>query len=200
MTSCPDPRHDSPTETAPMDDTPQSDPSRPRRSLTRRDSLGVLASAAALFGVGAPVPGRAATTSCASALASDLSAFKAIRVYTGEDGHSHFEEIELKGEALPFRLQHDSQVTPGFVKYYGSKATQITILHGPADLDLPWHNAPSAAHEFFFMVQGSNTLITRTARRVILPGTITIFEDATGSGHAGKVGPEGYTVINVQLG
>ena len=172
-----------------------------RPGVTRRDSfgLGAFASVAALLGAGTASPARAAASSCASALAGDFSGFKAIRIFTGEDGHSHLEDIELKGKVMPFRLQGESKVTPGFIKYYNSKAAEITILRGPPNLDLPWHNAPTAAHEFFILVQGSSTLITRGARRVILPGTITIFEDATGSGHAGKVGPDGYTTINVQL-
>jgi hypothetical protein len=172
-------------------------PSRPQ-PLTRRESLalGAFAGMATLLGRSSQV---AAATSCAGSMASDLSALKAIRVFTGEDGHSHFEEIDLKAEAVPFHLQGDPKITPGFFRYFGSKASSITILRGPPNLDLPWHNAPSSAHEFFFMLQGSNTLITRTASRVILPGMLTIFEDATGTGHAGRVGPEGYTVINVQL-
>ena len=170
----------------------------PRVSLTRRDSLGLgaLAGFASLLGLSSSAT---AATSCADSMARDLSALKAVRVFTGEDGHSHFEDIELKAEPLPFHLQGESKVTPGFFKYFDGKAANLTILRGPANLDLPWHNAPSSAHEFFFMLQGSNTLITRTASRVILPGMITFFEDATGTGHAGKVGPEGYSVINVQL-
>jgi hypothetical protein len=164
-------------------------------AFRRRDTLG-LGALAAFAGLVAG-PGRARAESlCGSALAADFSQFKAVRVFTGEDGHSHFEEIVLAGKVLPFRLQGESKPTPGFLGYYSSKATQVSILHGPPDLDLPWHNAPSTAHEFFFMVQGSNMLI---ATRLITPGTITIFEDATGSGHAGKVGPEGYTVISVTL-
>lgn len=169
-----------------------------RNPVSRRDTLGLgaLTALAALCGNSEKA---LADSVCGTAMAPDLSGFKAVRVFTGEDGHSHFEDIVLPGKPLPFRLQHDSQVTPGFVGFYSSKATQISILHGPPELDLPWHNAPSSAHEFFFMLQGSNMLITRTASRLIVPGTITIFEDATGSGHAGKVGSEGYTVLSVTL-
>lgn len=166
--------------------------------LDRRELLGqgALAALAALF---APAASARTTSACDSAMTADYAAFKAIRVFTGDDGHSHFEEFEFKGEALPFRLQGDSKVTPGFLKYYHSKATQVTILRGPPNLDLPWHNAPTAASEFFFMVQGSNTLITKAGSKTIRPGTVVIFEDAQGTGHAGKVGPNGYTVINVVL-
>jgi hypothetical protein len=169
-----------------------------RNPVSRRDTLGLgaLTALAALWG---NAKDAHADPVCGNALAADLSGLKAVRVFTGEDGHSHFEDIVLPGKPLPFRLQHDSKVTPGFVGFYASKATQISILHGPPDLDLPWHNAPSSAHEFFFMLQGSNMLITRNATRLIVPGTITIFEDATGSGHAGKVGSEGYTVLSVTL-
>jgi 3(or 17)beta-hydroxysteroid dehydrogenase len=169
-----------------------------REFVTRREcvGLGALAGIGTLFGFSSAT---VAAAGCEVPMASDLSSLKAVRVFSGEDGHSHFEEIDLKAEVLPFRLQGDPKITPGFFKYFESKATRVTILRGPANLDLPWHNAPSSAHEFFFMLQGSNTLITRTASRVILPGMITIFEDATGTGHAGKVGPDGYTVLNVQL-
>jgi hypothetical protein len=171
---------------------------KPPSPLSRRQTFGLGALAAVAGLVSGPERARAESL-CGSALAADFSQFKAVRVFTGEDGHSHFEDIVLAGKTLPFRLQGESKPTPGFLGYYSSKATQVSILHGPPDLDLPWHNAPSTAHEFFFMVQGSNLLITRTATRLITPGTITIFEDATGSGHAGKVGPEGYTVISVTL-
>jgi uncharacterized cupin superfamily protein len=64
---------------------------------------------------------------------------------------------------------------------------------------LPEHNAPTDKKEFFLMIQGSSMLITRTAQRLITPGMIVIFEDGGGTGHSGKVGPHGYSVINVQL-
>lgn len=167
-------------------------------AVNRRQLLGpgALAALASLLASNASAR---AVSACSSAMTTDLGAFKATRVFTGDDGHSHFEEIEFKGETLPFRLQGEQKPTPGFFKYYNSKATRITILRGPPNLDLPWHTAPTNAAEFFFMVQGSNTLITRSGNKLMLPGSIVLFEDATGSGHAGKVGPEGYTVINVAL-
>ena len=168
---------------------------------SRRAALGLGAAALATSMInGAGRAAAAPADSCAVAMIQGGKALTAIRVFTGDDGHSHFEEIVLPGEEIQnFHLANDIHITSGFRTFMKRKAIAITILSGPPNLDLPAHNAPTDKKEFFFMIQGSNQLITNTGSRWITPGMIVFFEDATGSGHSGKVGPDGYAVINVQL-
>jgi hypothetical protein len=171
---------------------------------TRRTALGLGAMAMlATFaeGLGSAQAAETTATAFASPITPDGHGLELIRVFTGDDGHSHFEKSILPGvdPKQEFKSGSGALAKPGFLRFMSRPARSITILSGPADLDLPEHNAPTDKKEFFLMIQGSNMLITRTATQLITPGMIVIFEDATGTGHSGKVGPHGYAVVNVQL-
>lgn len=171
---------------------------------TRRATLGLGAMAllATLAeGVGSAQAADGASTGFESPITPDGHSLKIIRVFRGDDNHSHFEEITLPATALKinFHAADGSAPKEGWQNFMSRPAHSISILSGPPNVELPEHNAPTDKKEFFLMIQGSSMLITRTAQRLITPGMIVIFEDGGGTGHSGKVGPHGYAVVNVQL-
>ena len=97
---------------------------------------------------------------------------KILRVFTGEDGKSHFEDIEV---ALD--VKHE----------FGSlselhEARGVIFRKTPADYELDFHNAPYRV----YMVNLQGTLELETGdgtKRRLEPGDILLSEDKTGQGH-----------------
>ena len=92
---------------------------------------------------------------------------KITRLYTGADGNSHFEEIEVKieklqpGEGIIFREER-----PSYVK--------------------DWHPAPRRQYVITLAGQGEIELTDGTKRR-FGPGDIMLADDTAGRGHITRV-------------
>ena len=102
-----------------------------------------------------------------------------IRIYTGSDGKSHFEEV-----------------TPA-LEPRGDKAASGELLPGPgivirqfdADRSNPWHNAPGLYCVFTLGGAVDIEIGDGTVKRLGV-GDILIAEDVTGQGHITReVGP-----------
>jgi hypothetical protein len=114
-----------------------------------------------------------------------------LRVYSGEDGHSHFEEVSLAlqpftdtegayGEATP--LQH---------------ATGITFRLSPPDYELSWHCAPRRQYSITLAGEAEIEVGDGTVKR-IGPGDVLLAEDLTGQGHITRVvgkSPRLYAIV-----
>lgn len=118
---------------------------------------------------------------------------KLYRAYTGADGESKIETIDLKGE--------------GGV-YYGGKVSltqfplgdpsNAVIVYGHPDMAIPPH--PSPYREIFLIVSGSSTVTLKDGTKYHLtPGSMLLSEDqASKSGRGGQSGPCGYVAIDFQ--
>jgi quercetin dioxygenase-like cupin family protein len=112
-----------------------------------------------------------------------------LRIYTGEDGQSHFEEIPLE-----FQPEDD--------------ASERTVVHQESGIiarrfdpkrSNPWHNAPGRVCVFTLSGAVDIEIGDGTVRR-LEPGDILIAEDVTGQGHITReVGPEARVSVFVPL-
>jgi quercetin dioxygenase-like cupin family protein len=75
---------------------------------------------------------------------------------------------------------------------------KVVIVSGPPDFDLPQHAAPY--REIFMVLSGSVTATLSGGQSFAMkPGALILFEDTTGQGHGGKVGPCGYVSLDLQF-
>lgn len=100
---------------------------------------------------------------------------KATRLYTGPDGASHFEEIDI-----PLQSAGDigslSELVP---------VTGIIFRETDGDYDYSWHNAP--CRQFVLMLEGSVEIeVSDGNKRVFHSGDILLAEDTTGRGHISR--------------
>jgi quercetin dioxygenase-like cupin family protein len=92
---------------------------------------------------------------------------KAYKLFTGEDGHSHFEE-----GAVAENLIHHVE--------------GIRFKETPADFAYDWHNAPTK--QYVLTLTGTLEFETRLGEKFILrPGEVLIALDVTGSAHRWKM-------------
>lgn len=97
---------------------------------------------------------------------------KVTRLYTGPDGESHFEDIELHLECKVGVGQELKSVEP----------TGVTIWQNDGKRDHDWHNAPR--RQFLFTLEGECEMeIGDGTKRRFGPGDILLVEDTTGRGH-----------------
>jgi quercetin dioxygenase-like cupin family protein len=113
-----------------------------------------------------------------------------IRIYTGKDGKSHFEEVEPQLEP-----RGDQSATGELIPGSGI----IVRRFDPKRVN-PWHNAPG--HYAVFTLSGAVDIeIGDGTVRRLAPGDILIAEDLTGQGHITReVGPEPRLSVFVPLG
>jgi quercetin dioxygenase-like cupin family protein len=112
-----------------------------------------------------------------------------IRIYTGSDGTSHFEEIQPQFKPLGDQSE-SAELIPG---------SGIVVRRFSPTRTNPWHHAP--AHAAVFTLSGAVDIeIGDGTVRRLGPGDILIAEDLTGQGHVTReVGPEPRVSIFVPL-
>ena len=101
---------------------------------------------------------------------------KVTRLYTGDDGQSHFEDVEIPLENLG-PIGSMSRLMD---------ATGVLFRTTGADYDYGWHNAPR--RQFVIMLSGGRVEIEigdGTCRR-LGPGDVLLVEDTTGRGHISR--------------
>ena len=91
-----------------------------------------------------------------------------VRIYSGEDGQSHFEELEL-----PTGPVGRSPV---------QAATGISFRHSEPGDFMDWHNAPQRQYVITLSGQVEIGIGDGTVRR-LGPGDVLLAEDLTGRGH-----------------
>ena len=114
---------------------------------------------------------------------------KIVRIYTGTDGESHFQDVELdlKDQGPMGRI---SSLVP---------AKGVLFREVGGDYDLDYHNAPR--RQYVVNLTGSVDIITGdgTSRR-LGPGDILLAEDTTGRGHKSRnVGGEPRSCLFIPL-
>jgi len=112
-----------------------------------------------------------------------------IRIYTGSDSKSHFEEIHPRFESRGDRSE-SAELIPG---------SGFTIRRFEASRSKPWHHAPGRAAVFTLSGAVDIEIGDGTVRR-LGPGDILLAEDLTSQGHVTReVGPEPRVSIFVPL-
>ena len=97
---------------------------------------------------------------------------KVTRLYTGPDGESHFEDIEI-----PLDIKRGSSQSSELIK-----ATGVIFLELQSRQEVSWHNAP--CRQFVLTIEGEREIeIGDGSKRIIRPGDILLVEDMTGRGH-----------------
>ncbi|MEE9201737.1 MAG: hypothetical protein V3U31_00900 [Dehalococcoidia bacterium] len=95
-----------------------------------------------------------------------------VRVYSGEDGESHFEELQVSlGPVGRSPMQ---------------AATGITFYHGEPGDFTDWHNAPRRQYVITLSGQVEFGVGDGTVRR-LGPGDVLLADDLTGRGHTTRV-------------
>ena len=101
---------------------------------------------------------------------------KITRVYTGDDGESHFEDVELplKDAGQVGRL---TSLIP---------ATGVVFRETGGDYDLDWHNAPRRQYVVMLSGGGVELEVGDGTKRRLGPGDVLLAEDTTGRGHKSR--------------
>ncbi len=100
---------------------------------------------------------------------------KIVRIYTGDDGESHFEDVEIS-------LADDGF---GGVISEPVKAKSVMFRETGGQYNLDYHNAPR--RQYVVNLRGSVEIETGLGeKRVLGPGDILLAEDTTGRGHISR--------------
>jgi len=107
-----------------------------------------------------------------------------IRLYTGGDGQSHFEDVNTpKGEVEAVALK---------------TGADLTFRRAPAGRFSDWHNAPRRQYVIILSEQMEIGIGDGTKRR-LGPGDILLAEDLTGQGHTTRAGGGPRVTVSVPL-
>lgn len=113
---------------------------------------------------------------------------KIVRLYTGNDQKSHFEEIELKFGGNQPMLTTDARV-----------ATSAVFRSAPVGLVIDRHPAPR--RQFLVTLSGSWEIeASNGVKRVFKSGDVMLADDTSGEGHISRVlGGEPHIFMTVPL-
>jgi len=100
---------------------------------------------------------------------------KVTRLYSGADGESHFEDIDILLEEGG-KIGRLSQLI---------KTTGIIFRENKGNYHYEWHNAPR--RQYIIMLEGGVEIeIGDGTKRCFMPGDIVLAEDTTGRGHISR--------------
>ena len=100
---------------------------------------------------------------------------KVVRIYTGDDNQTHFEDVDL-----PYTPGGESETTPP------RAASQAKFNRYPADFALDWHTAPQ--RQYVVTLSGQAEIeIGDGTKRQFGAGDVLLAEDLTGQGHITRV-------------
>jgi hypothetical protein len=108
-------------------------------------------------------------------LAQDRKPIMVTRIYTGPDGQSHAEEIEMKVTASGAGVASEM-----------IKATGVQFRRTAAGTFSDWHVGPR--RQYVMTLSGRGEIEVAGGRKISLePGRIELIEDTTGKGHTTRV-------------
>lgn len=111
-----------------------------------------------------------------------------VRIFTGSDQHSHFEDIDLKFGGDPALLTTEPQA-----------AKTVAFRSAPPGTVLDWHPAPRRQYVITISGQWDIVCGDGTTRR-FGPGDVMLADDLTGKGHQSRVvGEEPHIFITVPV-
>jgi quercetin dioxygenase-like cupin family protein len=103
-----------------------------------------------------------------------------VRLYAGEDGQSHFEDLDLHG----WPAEWDMHV----------EAAEIRFRRRPPGRSMSWH--PESRRQYLVVLSGQLEVgVGDGSVRVLSPGDVLMAEDLTGQGHTTRTVSEGPLVV-----
>ena len=100
---------------------------------------------------------------------------KFARMFTGEDGRTHFEELQE-----PFDLSNDAQRTETL------NSNGIQFVYQPPGFVIDMHPAPR--RQYVITLEGqAEIVLSDGASRIFGPGDALLAEDTTGEGHITRI-------------
>ena len=108
-------------------------------------------------------------------------AMKYVRLYSDEQGESHFEEREIEFDTVDFA----PPAPPLDVAAFGQAEHCLTLRAKPGWVG-DWHPAPFRQLHFYLSGEVEAETSDGEVRR-IGPGAITLVEDTSGKGHRSRV-------------
>jgi hypothetical protein len=118
-----------------------------------------------------------------------------IRLYAGEDGHSHFEDVRLGGE--PSGVS-ESELRAVFSEPFTAQRAMFRHVVQEASAEHP-HNTPR--RQFIVQLTGKCEIEASDGeRRRLVPGSVLLLEDTGGPGHTTRrVGVEDRLTLLIPL-
>ena len=112
-----------------------------------------------------------------------------VRMFAGEDGQSHFEEIDLPAKA-------DAVGETGILLKASGRVIMRRVLPGP---DAGWHTAPRLQYVVVLSGEMDVEVAGGVVRR-FRPGDVLLTEDTTGKGHITRtVGDTPRVMLHIPL-
>ena len=116
---------------------------------------------------------------------------KHIHLYTGEDGESHFADVELEFQTIDFA----PPAPPLDISTFG-EVENCSILRAAPGWESDWHPAPF--RQLHFYLSGEvEAEVSEGEKRCIQAGELALIEDTTGKGHKSRVVGDADVVIAV---
>lgn len=110
-----------------------------------------------------------------AAAAAERTPVKVTRMYTGRDGKTHAEEIQIPLGAARGASERSETIDVAGIQFVRTSDAY----------DLDWHNAPR--RQYVVTVAGESEVIIGDGTHIRLyPGHIMLAEDTTGQGHISK--------------
>jgi hypothetical protein len=109
---------------------------------------------------------------------------KYVRLYSDEEGDSHFEDVEVEFESVDF-----APPAPPLDLSSATTASQFVFVRSPSGWYGDWHPAPRRQFACCLAGEFEVTASDGETRR-FLPRDVLLIEDTTGKGHKSKVTSE----------
>ena len=125
--------------------------------------------------------GLAVVSSASRVVAQRRATTTVTRLYTGGDGQSHAEDIEVAWRPAQLRNElNDSEPV---------KVTAAQFLRWPRGF--VWEGHPASKRQYVIIVSGRGEVDVVGGKKVQLaPGRVLLAEDVTGKGHTTRVGAD----------
>jgi hypothetical protein len=125
--------------------------------------------------------GLAVVSSASHVMAQQQGKTTITRLYTGTDGQSHAEDIEV--------AWRPAQLRPELNESAVAKVTAAQFLRWPRGF--VWAGHPASKRQYVVIVSGRGEVDVVGGNKVQLaPGRVLLAEDVTGKGHTTRVGPD----------
>jgi len=102
------------------------------------------------------------------------------RLYTGADGLSHAEDIQVAWRTAKLR--------PELSEAEATKVTGAQFLRWPRGF--VWEGHPASTRQYVIIVSGRGEVDVAGGKVPLVPGRVLLAEDTTGKGHITRVGPD----------
>jgi len=117
---------------------------------------------------------------------------KYIRLFAGDAGESHFEDVEIE-----FTSSEYTASAPPLGLSSMSSAAEFGFMKAPAGWKSEWH--PSSARNFFVVVSGEWEVTASDGEtRRFGPQSLLLVEDTTGKGHKSRVVSDSIVALIVE--